>query len=212
MRKAFTLIEILLSLTLLSIVLITIPKIIYALNEDMKFSKKEEALVVPMALIRYISSLPWDENDTKEGDVLLTKSPFFQCDTSFNYVRIGSFSKDRNCRNLLKASLPGKENDNIDDLDDYNGKRVDFVKNRTHYRVEIKVNYLKDDSEVFKYDYNKKEVLIDLSKAAASSESTNLKEIKATLSEKSKSSYKNVISLNYIAANIGEILIRGEEW
>ncbi len=215
MKRAFTLIEILLSLVVLSIVFVTIPKILFSMNENMKFAKRKEAFYIPFSLIRYISFLPWDENNTENGEVLITGSlnQNFECNSSLDYLRKGSFSKERSCKNLLKASLLGKDagDESFDDIDDYKGRKIAFLKNRTRYEMRIDINYLKDDGSVFVYDYDKGEVFIDLSKASKVSHSSNLKEIKIILSKK-ETNGGDLLSLSYISSNIGEILIDGEEW
>ncbi len=215
MRRGFTLIEIVLSLVVLSILFVSLPKLFFSVNEDMKFSKRKEVFYAPFSLIGYISLLPWDENDTESGEVLLTDSANenFECNSSLNYLRIGSFSKERNCKNLLRASLLGSDfgDESFDDVDDYDKKTISFIKNRVEYEMKIDVNYLKDDGKVFVYDYDKGEVLIDLSKASKSLKSSNLKEINVTLFRTGRVK-RALFSLTYTAANVGEILVEGEEW
>ncbi len=207
MKKAITLIEILVVIVAVSILFPLVIKIYSALIQSEKISIESQIFSKPISLITYISNLPWDENSSKSGEILLTdsKNTYLECNKKTK-LRIGSFSKKRNCIHLLKASLLKEDGKNqIDDLDDFNKKIFFFYKNRKKYKISVYVNYALEE---IKYDYTKKSAVIDLSKSLVSKKSTNLKEITLTLSLEDK----NITSFKYFSANLGNILIEGKEW
>ena len=208
MKRGISLIEILIVIVMASIILPSIIKIYSVIEKNTKFAVNFEIFTPAISLVKYISSLPWDQNTSASGEILLTdsKNIYLECNKS-SKIRIGSFSKERNCKHLLKASNIGEDNENfINDLDDYEGKKLPFYKNRKRYEIKISINYI--DDNIISYDYNQKSAILDLSKSKTIKKSSNIKEIKATLLEKNKT----IASFNYFSANLGEILIRREEW
>ena len=209
MKKALTLMELLITIVMMSLIIPSVMKIYSAMNESSKFTLKEELLTPPLSWINYLKTVPWDENSSKSGQILLTdsKNPNLECD-KISKVRIGSFSKERNCKDLLKASYPIKKSGENDSLNDYADKKIDFFKYHKKYSIKIDIFYVKEGNEIFSYDYTKKSALIDLSKISPAKKSSNLKEIKVTLSKEDK----NITSFSYFSANLGSILIEGERW
>ncbi len=215
MRYAFTLIELILSIVMIAMLFTVVPKIIFAINTNTGFALKKENTNSALSLINYIAKLPWDENETKSSEILITDSlnKDFDCNSS-SKTRIGSFSKERNCQNTLKASKRGYDfdDDGFDDIDDYDQRSFTFFKHRKRYKMFVEVNYLNDSNSVFVYDYNNKSAVVNLEKSTPSSVSTNLKEIKITLSEEKAGFEQNITSFSYISTNIGQILIKGLNW
>ena len=61
MRRALTLIELLLTMVIVGLVMMVIPKIIFVTNKSFEAIVKEEALYNALALAGVVVSLPWDE-------------------------------------------------------------------------------------------------------------------------------------------------------
>ncbi len=126
MRKGLTLIELIFSMTIIGIVFTVIPKLIMSMNQSAQTTIKEEAMFNTVAMMGAIINLPWDENNTKNSQILnvTNGNSSYDCNTTSGY-RIGGFVGSRNCREengtILTASSIGLEQiDDFNDIDDYN--------------------------------------------------------------------------------------------
>jgi len=71
MRRAVSLLELILSIIIISTVFIIIPKLIFSINRGFELSLKEEALYTAVSMSGYISTLPWDQHTIdREGGIL----------------------------------------------------------------------------------------------------------------------------------------------
>lgn len=97
MRRALTLIELILSMVIIGIVFTVIPKLIMSMNQSAQTTIKEEAMFNAMAQMGAIINLPWDENNTAHDQILDTNATTYKCNATSGY-RIGGFIGGRHCR------------------------------------------------------------------------------------------------------------------
>ena len=124
MRRALTLIELILSMVIIGIVFTVIPKLIHAMNQTSKTAQQEEAMYNAVALMGAIINLPWDNNNTQNDQILQVTAgnSAYECNTTSGY-RIGGFIGGRNCIEPngidYNATALGLEGTDINDIDDY---------------------------------------------------------------------------------------------
>ncbi len=191
MRKGLTLIELILSMMIISVVFSVIPKIMFASNKSLELSMKEDALFNAYALMGSITKLDWDENTTTDGKILDTGA------NSCNDYRVGGFTGSRNCIDSdLIASTIGLEGSDYNDIDDYNDYDENItVGSKNRYTISVSVEYV--DSNY-----------------ASVGGSEELKEIISTVA--SHSDNKKIgnfqSSFFYHSANLGHTQIKKEQW
>ena len=212
MRRALTMVELIFTMVIIGLVFMVIPKIIFVTNKSFETTVKEEALYNAMALMGIIVHLPWDEANTQVDQILNVSAGenAYRCDSSTGFYRIGGFAGSRNCIDdsgspMNASSTLGREDAYFNDIDDYNGYRIET---RTPYGVkyllEVSVSYLHDPPAGS---------VVDLSALAPSSRSTNFKEIGVTVSN-APGRKKNPFSstLYYHSVNLGQIRINKRAW
>lgn len=221
MRRGLTLIELIFTMVIVAIVFTVIPKIMFALNKSDNFSIRQDAIFNGMSLVKMISDMPWDKNNTDSiailGDTNSTTS-LFDCNTTSGY-RIGGFSGGRNCEEDLNATaihvgvVNGDAIFDIDNIGDFNLTQLEANNSeKRNYEINVSVDYVGDDNSVF--NYSGQTCTISLQNAnPASSGFTNLKEINATVYYKSgKRPIKQLTQFNYVSANIGLFILYKRVW
>ena len=145
MRKALSLIELIMSIIIISVVFVVIPKIIFSINRGFELGMKEEALYMASSFIGNIATLPWDENSIQRDGKILDANGV-ECNSSTNYYRVGGFIGSRNCIGWEDNSN-WKPTDSIDlvdgyynDIDDYNGYSEVVEGKRLNYDINITVS------------------------------------------------------------------------
>lgn len=210
MRKAFTLIEMIITMVIVGLVFMVVPKIIFVTNKSFETVIKEDALFNAISLAYMVSSLPWDENNTKSDAILLSDSSFseYLCDSSTGFYRIGGFKGSRNCISAATppaASAIGAEDSLRNDIDDYDGYSIETSTPKgVKYKMDISVRYMNDPGAGS---------IVDLSALSEASNSSNIKEVKITVSNSAsnqKSPFRSTIY--YHSANIGQIYINKRAW
>ena len=98
MRKALTLIELILSVVIISIVFTVIPKIIIATNQSFVSATKQDGIFNAVQLMHMISNTPFDLGSYETYNILNTTdgNPSLDCNESIGY-RVGGFIGGRNC-------------------------------------------------------------------------------------------------------------------
>ena len=216
MKNAFSLIELILTIVIMSIIFAVIPKIIFAINKSDNFAIKQDAIFNTLSLAKIVSTLTWDENSTTEIKILDTDgSAMFDCNSTTN-IRQGSFLGSRSCTTTVSASkimADESSKSSFDDIDDFNGSITDVntTSGKTKYVIYSSVDYLSDDTTVFSVSGTT--MSIDLSKSSTSSSSTNIKKLTMTVAYKgSRGKEKNITSFNYYSTNIGQLSLNSENW
>ncbi|WP_353661781.1 type II secretion system protein [Hydrogenimonas sp. SS33] len=207
MRRAVTLIELIFTMLIVALVFTVVPKIVFVTNKSFETTVKEEALYNALALMGLLTHLPWDEKNVN-GDAILTTeagAAAFTCDPDAGYRR-GGFYGGRNCfAEELSASPVGREGDEYNDIDDYDGWTVEAgTSGGAKYLMRVGVRYLGDPPSGSD---------IDLSALSPSQRSTDIKEINVTVTyapSRAKSPFR--ATLYYHAANIGAMHLYKRPW
>ncbi len=208
MRRALTLIEMIFTMVIVGLVFMVVPKILFVTNKSFETLVKEEALYNMMALAGIVTTLPWDENNTRSDAILQTQSPasLYRCDATTRFYRIGGFAGGRNCIGGGAATpLPGREDGDFNDLDDYDGYTLQTASAYgARYLLGVTVRYLSDPPPGN---------LVDLSTLSVAAGSSNIKEVNITVTN--APSNRRVpfrSSVSYHSANIGQTLINRRAW
>jgi prepilin-type N-terminal cleavage/methylation domain-containing protein len=178
--KAFSLLEIVISVVVLGIIATTFPFILSNIKDTAKDVMKEETLLNEMSLITLILPYYFDENNTGNEDyykdlnasngdseLLINSSSMYtgsarigKAQFNNNELRSGSeldvsdigIDKDENKSDILTY-------DDIDDFDDYNQTRHNVTFFVEVYYIDDNTDY--SDSVInFKLDYNTKKIIL----------------------------------------------------
>lgn len=222
MRKALTLIELILSMVIIGIVFTVIPRLVQSMNQSTQTTIKEEAMYDAMAQMGLIINLPWDNNNTQNDQILnVSNHNVYDCNTSLLTgggplgYRIGGFIGGRNCKDLngtynFNASTAlGRESDNLyNDIDDYHDTNISADKNcsgvvKGLFKVGTTVTYVDDPASVGT-------AVLSTTQNAAS---TNTKRVLVRVGYGPDSRMSGCItSLEYHAFNIGHVQINSRPW
>jgi prepilin-type N-terminal cleavage/methylation domain-containing protein len=211
MRKALTLIELILSMVIIGIVFTVIPRLIISMNQSAQVTIKEEAMYNAMAQMGMILNLPWDNNNTQNSQILTVfPASGYDCNTSSGY-RIGGFIGGRNCIASpgisFNAGSIGKEDGWSNDIDDFNNTDVNATKNCSSgakglYTINTAVHYVDDPALIG---------TALLSKSTAPNQS-NTKRIAVQVGYGSDSQHTGCITaLQYHSFNIGNVQINDSQ-
>ena len=194
MRKGLTLIELILSMMIVSIVFTIVPKIMFASNKSITLSMKEDALYNAYSLMGSILKLDWDENTVNtEGKILDAASN--TCDDN----RTGGFSGSRNCMDSDEVATEiGREDSDYNDIDDYDDYDENItVGSKKRYKITVDINYVDanytNHSKTSTQEYKELNVTVE-------SHSDN----------KKTANFKS--SFFYYSTNLGHIQIKKEKW
>ena len=223
-RRGITLIELIFTIVIVAIIFTVVPKIMFALNKSDSFSIRQDAVFNGMSLVKMISDMPWDKNNTDSiailGETNSTTS-LFDCSTTSGY-RIGGFKGGRNCEDDLNATaihvgvVNGDAIFDIDNIGDFNLTQLEanttLSSNARNYEINVSIDYVSDDSNVF--NYNAQTCTVTLQKAyKVLNGFTNLKEINATVYYKSGNrAIKQLTQFYYTSANIGLFTLHKRVW
>ena len=208
-------------MVIIAIVFTVVPKIMFALNKSDSFSIRQDAMFNGMSLVKMISDMPWDKNNTdsiailKEANAATT---LFDCNATSKY-RIGGFRGGRNCEEDLNATaihvgvVNGDDIFDIDNIGDFNKTQLEANDSQVrNYEINVSVDYISDDDNVFKYSGQTCTISLQNSHIVSSG-FTNLKEINATVYYKSgKRPTKQLSQFNYVSANIGLFILYKRVW
>jgi len=208
MRRGLTLIELIFTIVIIAIVFTVIPKIVLSLNKADKFSIRQDAIFNGISMMKMISNMPWDGNNTDSSDILHVTNGSFDCNRT-TFLRDGSFIGGRTCEDNLSASdisaIPGKINYDENHTGDFNNKDV----NASYYGLHVAVKYIDDN-----ISYNNKTATINLNKNINPSGTTNLKYVDINVSYQGNrgAKGKQLTQFNYTSANIGQMILHKRVW
>ncbi len=188
-KPAFTLVELIFSIVIISLVFTVIPKLLFVTTKTMEVSIKEDGLFAAMSMMGDIVRLSWDENTIISGGKIL--------DTDANTCtdrRIGGFIGSRNCLNSSAAATPSGSfagAEPFGDIDDYHGYSSATTNGRVDYNLNVDVAYVQPNFSVTGGTDEVKEVTVSVT----STGKTNL-----------------CSSFFYHSANLGHIQINKRAW
>ena len=217
--KAFTLIELLISIIVIGIIMVSIPMFLQTMISSSKVTNKEEVFFSQFSLLSLINTKYFDENSTKGDNYFKDLNTSTLADASLrikNYTtdlnRIGKHqinnnifrSGSRDTVSIIGFTADGEINDTLawDDIDDFDGyeENISYGVRRGGYVMKVEVNYL-SDSPLNTLGYDDENITFDMAGAAnlGKTGKTNIKVIKITteFSDGSK------VVLEYPTCNIG---------
>lgn len=213
MRKALTLIELILSMVIIGIVFTVIPRLVMSMNQSSQVTIKEEAMYNAMAQMGMILNLPWDNNNTQNPQILSVNSgdAAYTCNTTSGY-RTGGFVGGRNCigTSAHNAGPIAKEDTESNDIDDFHDTNITADKNCSSgvkglYVIGTTIAYADDPVSVG--------TAILSTNPKAASQYSNTKYILVRVGYGNDSQHKGCItSLQYHSFNLGNIQINSRNW
>jgi len=212
MRKALTLIELILSMVIIGIVFTVIPRLVMSMNQSSQVTIKEEAMYNAMAQMGMILNLPWDNNNTQNPQILSVNAgdAAYSCNTASGY-RIGGFVGGRNCVGGAAYNAGAIANeDERNDIDDFHDTNLTADKNCSSgvkglYAIATTVIYADDPASagVATLSTNPK----------AAGQYSNTKYILVRVGYGNDSQHTGCITaLQYHSFNIGNIQINSRNW
>lgn len=214
MRKSATLIELIFTIIIIGLAMVSIPVVLSQAMKSSEFSLNQEALLAGATKIGNILTYEWDENstttqvikyvlDVTDGDSELNRYPNINSTRRIGHF-LGKYRRAFNTNQTFASSVLGQEaTDNLpDDIDDFNGQistltsvsqsESDYVKDFT---LKTKVVYVNDDT-----DYLQNSIVFDFPITEVNS-STNIKMIEVTITDNQTNSV--IAVFRSYASNIG---------
>jgi len=213
MRRGLTLIELIFTIVIIAMVFTVIPKIVLSLNKADKFAIRQDAMFNGISMMKMISNMPWDANNTNSSDILHVTKGSFDCNRT-TFLRIGSFIGGRTCEENLSANqIPNPTNfTDVDysenNINDFNYKNVEVnTTQRKLYDLNITVSYIDDGI----MNHNVKD--LNLSNDRTDNNTSNLKRIRLNVYYAVDGrKYKQLTQFNYTSANIGQMILHKRVW
>jgi prepilin-type N-terminal cleavage/methylation domain-containing protein len=201
--RAFTLIEVVVSVIVLGIIVTAIPALLTTTSNSISEGLKQESFTNAFATISLVSTQNWDENSTKDDNyykVLTVLGGDSELDCSQSNGRIGKIQinngEGRICSSDTSSHIgvdsateditKAETLNDIDDFNDYN------VSNLDKYEINVSVSYVDDST-----NYASNNINFNLS---SSDTSSNIKLIEVNVYDKIGG---KVAKLEYFAPNIG---------
>jgi type II secretory pathway pseudopilin PulG len=205
MKRAFLLIEIILSVVIIGIIFGALVRVFEVSNKSLDFSNKEDAIFVMMAKMADISLKEYDYKNIFYDDILLVNDPpkyVLDCNASSGY-RVGGFVGSRNCKDkIFESSIAYHTSGEYGYIDGYNGVEENVSSGHKRYWLRIRVGYSdewKSYGDSF-LDFNFTSRMDD--------NKTNIKRAEIEVGDED-----GVISkVDYYSANIGHIKINSIRW
>ncbi|WP_200763586.1 type II secretion system protein [Nitrosophilus alvini] len=215
MKKSFTMIELIITIVVMAIAMMTVPLILAQVMKSEEFSLNQEALLAGATKIGNVMTYQWDEKNVGEldlkhvldvagGDSELNRWP-----DANSTLRIGHFEgEDRRkfFSTILSASTIGIDDSNEtnfpDDIDDFNGRTNTLVVNSASdsdyvksFTLTTTVKYVSDSA-----DYSQSTVSFDFSTSGAAT-TTNIKMIEVKITDNLNN--EEIAAFRSFATNIG---------
>ena len=212
MKKASSMIELVIAIVIMGIAMMTLPLMLTRVQNNNAFAMQQEVLLAVKTKIGDITTFKWDENsilstsnvavlDVNNSDSELARFP-----DNNSTRRVGHIDKNKRRKFFSTnrvATLPGNWSAGtaFDDIDDFIGT-VDFnatggLDYRFDFNMTTDVGYISDDAN---YSANINDFLFNGTKLSNASGSTNIKIITVTVRGEDISSFQ----LQTYSFNIGE--------
>ena len=213
-KKAFTLIELIVAIVVIGIAMMSIPLLLSQASKSNEFNINQEAILAGVTKISGILTYPW--NETNSSDILQVFD-VTQGDSELNRTttdknrRIGHFKEKYRRKfydNITEANstLGHDKGNEFDDIDDFNGEHFSVQNGGTgdylkELNLSIGVYYISDIA-----NYSQNPLNFSLS-TSVTTPTTNIKMIEVNVTDKN---HNLITSLKAFSANIGsyELLYR----
>jgi prepilin-type N-terminal cleavage/methylation domain-containing protein len=212
-KKAFTMIELVITIVIVGIVSLSFPLILTQTSTNINLAMQQEAVLAAKTYIGTILSYSWDENSIMGGGsaVILDTSTSASADNEFNRVvgtnlRAGNVygTGRRRMVDAVAATHPSNsDNANPIDIDDFSGDVSQLVVNQADmdYTFSLQltptISFVDDEA-----DYDRDDVDFTF-RTGAAADSTNIRLI-AVRVENVGGGGTTDITLRAYSANIGE--------
>ncbi len=223
MKKAFTLIELIISIVIIGLAVSVLPTMIASANKLEEDTINQDVFFKSISVMNDILSRYWDKEqkaqddagegamvlDVAKGDEKLNRS------SSNSQERVGSFGRgEYDFRKFYKnptlaSDIPPNQNtpitsaDKIEAIEDYNGRYIDETSSESKVKYDIKVEYVPDTVTT---DQTTQYATWNLSGGDAwtsANDSTNIKRITITASGRSANGQPMSVNFVYFSSNIG---------
>jgi len=223
MKKAFTLIELIVTIVIIGIAVVTIPIMMGAANKLEEDTVNQDIFFKSTAVMNDILSRAWDDDTNAEEDEKGLNLIFVTQNVESRYrdanldkkqgrYRYGSLQND-NYRYFYKGDLAAtaiddnktqlSDSDKISYINQYSGRFIDESSGDAKVRYDILVRYVPDTFSSESADHKTQNFVWKLSGGdswTAAADSTNLKRITITAK---RSGFDTGVSFVYFSSNIG---------
>jgi len=209
-RKAFTLIELIFSIVVLSIAFLAIPVLLEMTSLSLEETVKDEATFQGIRTAGAIQTYAWDDNslsqdanesyilDTSNGDSELGRYNSSQFRIGNYYL--GKKRKFHPATTLASTALGSDPGDTIkDDIDDFNNYVENIQSTIVDLNVKTKIYYIADSA-----NYAQSHINFTINPTSVSP-STNIKMIEVNITDKNNN---QVLLYRTISCNIGSAPIK----
>jgi type II secretory pathway pseudopilin PulG len=225
MRKATSLIELVIAIVIMGIAVMSLPMVLTQTQSNNAIALQQEAILSTKAKLGFISSYVWDENSWDENSsvsrVLDTTNSAdaddeFDVNTTTDIRRKGHFTSDGrrrlwdvtdSKREPLAETTAAPNEDDIDDFDDHNDTITVSDPTDMDYLFSLnmnpKVSYVSDAT-----DYSNSVIGFTFDETNTKTNPTNIKLISVTATGGDGINIK----LSTFASNIGQSTILKREW
>lgn len=230
-RTAFTMIELIFALVIMSIVFISLPMILINNADSMEDNLIQESIFLTSSKMSQILTYQWDERSSEVDTTVLSTSDVLDVtngaallDRNTEDYRIGHFREDKHRRmspwgTPRTASVIGAENvGELNDIDDFDALVDSALINinpgnnatsgggyKKQYRADVSVLYIDDDNFLNGTTYASNSIDFILSNAAAAAVTTNLKMVEVSIDQQNPAGgWDQTLMLRSFVANIGE--------
>ncbi len=229
-RKAIAMIELIFSIVVMGIVLLSVPMMMRVATESGYTALQQEGINEAASQIYIItSSYAWDENNTAAGSEINPILRVTNGDSKLEEFgnagrRAGTpsysgkprsfFRSDGTSLNASSIGIDGNDNGIEDDMDDFDGSNTlieieaantDYIEKGTNIDIAIDINYISDSITGGDYHDPGLDAKIVFTPSGSVTPTTNVKRIDVTLTSKSGvDELDKTIMLYGFSCNIGE--------
>jgi len=222
-KKAFTLIELIITIVIIGIAAVTIPMMMGAANKLQEGTLNQDIFFKSTTVMNDILSKPWDNDDgavdEDKGLNLIfvaqnssTAARDTDLDKKDGRYRYGSlqaenfryfYQNDLAATTITDDIRPLSETDKISNINAYSGRFIDETDGNASVRYDISVRYVPDTFSSESVDHKTQNFTWNLSGGnnwTTQNDSTNLKRITITAT---RSGFNTPVSFVYFSSNIG---------
>ena len=223
-RHAFTMIELIFALVIMSIVFISLPMILVNNQNSLEDNLIQESIFLASTKMSQVLTYKWDDNSSSPGlgtlstsDVIEVTNGALALDRNSSEYRVGHFQQDKHRRmspqlnETRSATAIGIEVAGVfDDIDDFDGLTdVDVISStdefgyKKRYRADVNVSYINDGNFLNGTSYASNNIDFVLSDAPTAA-TTNIKMLEVSIDQNNSNGWAQTLLLRAYVANIGE--------
>ena len=222
-RYAFTMIELIFALVIMSIVFISLPLVLLNNASSVEDNIIQESIFLTSSKMSQVLTYQWDDASSQAGmatvsasDVVNVTAGDALLDRNVSDFRVGHFQQDKHRRmspigGARFATAIGIEGAVFDDIDDFDGLINQNIIAATgvggykkSYRADVNVSYINDSNfrNATTYASNSIDFTLDTTPVLAGT--TNLKMIEVRIEQNNTTGWDPTLVLRAYVANIGE--------